>query len=118
MKFPITAVTSILHRLSGLLLFVLIPFVLWMAWFSLSSPHNFQVLKWFMTGFWMRFIVWVLISGLFYHIVAGIRHLLMDIGLGETLEGGRFGAWFILVFTVVVIVLLGIFMLCSHPLVW
>lgn len=111
MKFPITAMTSILHRATGLLLFLFIPYVLWLLWYSLSSQQHFAVLSHYMSYFILRFVVWVFMSALFYHLVAGIRHLLMDCHIGDTLRGGRLGAWFVMVFTWAVIIFLGIYIL-------
>jgi len=111
MKFPITAMTSILHRATGLLLFLFIPYVLWLLWYSLSSEQHFAVLSHYMSYFILRFVVWVFMSALFYHLVAGIRHLLMDCHIGDTLRGGRLGAWFVMVFTWAVIIFLGIYIL-------
>ncbi len=119
MKFPITAIVSIFHRLTGLLLFFFIPFVLWLAWYSLSSESRFNSLKHYMDYFWLRFVAWAFISALFYHLVAGVRHLLMDLGFGESLQGGRFGAWLIFVVNVIVIVLLGVYILVGfNHVVW
>ena len=53
-------------------------------------------------------MLWGVLSALLYHLVAGIRHLLMDAGLGESLEGGRLGAKILIVIAVVLIVLLGV----------
>ena len=117
-KFPMTAITSILHRLTGILLFLFVPFVLWVASFSLSSEQNFNVLKAVMAMFWLRFVLWIFISALFYHIVAGVRHLLMDLHLGESRKGGMYGAWFVFLFSVIVIVLLGIYLLIGFNHVW
>lgn len=111
MKFPITALVSIMHRLSGLLLFLFIPYVLWLLWYSLNSPQSFDVLKGYMDSFILRFVVWLFISSLFYHLVAGIRHLLMDLHIGDTLRGGRLGAWFVFIVNWGVIIFLGIYIL-------
>jgi len=49
-----------------------------------------------------------LLSALLYHLVAGVRHLIMDMGIGETLEGGRLGSKIIIAVSVVLIVLAGV----------
>ncbi len=108
-RMPITAIVSILHRATGLLLFILIPFMLWVLSFSLSSSDHLAQLQNWMGNFWLRFFLWVFFAGMFYHIAAGIRHLLIDIHIGETLMGGRMGAWIVFVLSFVVIVLTGIY---------
>ena len=55
----------------------------------------------------MRLVVWGIVAMLIYHLVAGIKHLLMDIGIGETLEGGRKGAFLVLAVSAVLILLAG-----------
>jgi len=111
--FPVTAIISIIHRMSGILLFLFIPFLLWVTEYSLSSQQNFMQLQACMANFWLRLIVWVFVSALLYHLIAGIRHLLMDIHVGETLEGGRFGAWLVLAISIVLIVAIGCYLLCN-----
>jgi len=107
-QFPVTAIASILHRFSGVLLFLFIPVFLWAFGFSLNSEQCFNHLAHLMSYFWVRFVVWVFLSTLVFHLLAGIRHLLMDIHLGESLRWGRIGAWFVLLLSIVVIVLMGI----------
>lgn len=55
-----------------------------------------------------KFIIWAVLAGLAYHLVAGVRHLIMDCGIGESFEGGRLGAKLVLVFAVILIVLAGV----------
>ena len=52
--------------------------------------------------------LWLVVSALLYHWVAGVRHLLMDIGVGETLRGGRFGAMAVAAISAVLIALAGV----------
>ena len=109
-KFPITAIVSILHRLSGLLLFILIPFLLWGLNLSLSSQQDFDALYFRLTTPWSKFIIWLLLSAFIYHFVAGIRHLIMDAGIGEGLKSGRLGAILVLVISVILTLLAGIWL--------
>jgi succinate dehydrogenase / fumarate reductase, cytochrome b subunit len=108
-----TAIVSILHRMTGILLFLFIPCLLWLLWYSLSSAQNFQHLQHYMDYFWLRFAAWVFISALIYHLVAGIRHLLMDMHVGDSLGGGRFGAWLVMAIGFVLIVAIGVYILCG-----
>ncbi len=106
-KFPVTSISSILHRISGVLLFLSIPFCLWALQQSLT-PAGFKEVAQVMTGFCAKFIMWLILSMLAYHIIAGVRHLLMDAGIGESLEAGRFGAYFVIALGVVVAIILGV----------
>ena len=107
-KLPITAYTSILHRISGVILFFGIAIMLYGLDLSLSSAEGFAQVQQCMSHPLVKFIVWGLLSALLYHLVAGIRHLVMDLGVGETLEGGKLGSKLVLVISVVLILLAGL----------
>jgi len=61
-----------------------------------------------MGGTLCQLIIWASLAALAYHMVAGIRHLIMDLGVGETLEGGQLGAKIALIIAAVFIVLAGV----------
>ena len=61
-----------------------------------------------MTSPLAKLVIWGLLSALLYHLVAGVRHLIMDMGIGETLEGGKLGSQIVLDVSAVVIVLAGV----------
>ena len=105
---PITAVTSIFHRASGIVIFVAIPILLWMLSCSLESEASFNELKALLEGFFPRLVLWGIVSAFTFHFVAGIKHLIMDMGIGETLEGGRTGAVITLSVSAVLILLAGV----------
>ncbi|MCD6055057.1 MAG: succinate dehydrogenase, cytochrome b556 subunit [Gammaproteobacteria bacterium] len=110
LRFPITAIISILHRVSGLLLFLSLPFVLYLFQQSLASIEDFDSLQDCFQSVILRLVVWVVLSALWYHLIAGIRHLLMDWGVGESKTGGRIGARIVLVFSMAAILLTGIWL--------
>jgi succinate dehydrogenase / fumarate reductase cytochrome b subunit len=107
-KFPLPAIISILHRVSGTLLFLLIPFLLWMLSASLGSPISFNGLQDCFANPLVKIILWLILVALLYHLVAGIRHLLMDWGVGESLSGGRQGSVITLGVTIVLAIIMGI----------
>ncbi len=75
---------------------------------SLGSEEGFVDVKATLTSPLAKFVAWGLLSALLYHLVAGVRHLIMDMGIGETLEGGRLGSKIIIAISVVLIVLAGV----------
>ena len=107
-KLPITAYTSILHRVSGVILFVGVAIMLLALDASLSSEEGFAEVEAYLNSPLAKLIVWGLLSALLYHLVAGIRHLIMDTGHGETLEGGKLGSKIVIAVSVVLIVLAGV----------
>ncbi|EKF74816.1 succinate dehydrogenase, cytochrome b556 subunit [Alcanivorax hongdengensis A-11-3] len=106
-KFPVTAIASITHRVTGVAIFLALPILLWMLDRSLASPESFADLKDLMTSPLAKLVVWAILAVLLYHLVAGIRHLIMDTGTGETLEGGRRGAKLVFIISAVLILLVG-----------
>ena len=107
-RLPLPAYTSILHRISGVILFVGIAFLLYGLDLSLDSPESFASLQECLTHPLAKFIAWGLVSALLYHFVAGIKHLLMDIDIGDGKESGKTGAVIALVVSIVLIVLAGV----------
>jgi len=88
-KFPLPALTSITHRIAGVILFVGVAFLLYALSCSLETEQGFNQIKTAMTTGFGSFITWGLLSALGYHFVAGVKHLIMDMGIGETKEGGQ-----------------------------
>lgn len=107
-QLPLTAKASILHRISGIALFFGMIFVIAALDLSLASEESFNQLKECMQGPLAKFITWGILSALGYHFVAGIKHLLMDAGIGETLESGRVASIITLVLGGTVIILAGV----------
>ncbi|CAA0093713.1 Succinate dehydrogenase cytochrome b556 subunit [BD1-7 clade bacterium] len=108
-KLPITAYASILHRISGVAVFVGIAVLLCLLDSSLQSAESFDSVKSSLTdSFLLKAVVWLVVSGLIYHTTAGVKHLIMDLGIGETLEGGKKGATITLASAAILIVLAGV----------
>lgn len=108
-QFPVTAIASILHRVSGVITFVAVGILLWLLGQSLSSPEGFQTASAVMGSFFAKFIMWGILTALAYHVVVGIRHVMMDIGyLEETLQVGKRSAYISFVITVVLSILAGV----------
>jgi len=109
--FPVAAVVSILHRLSGLLLILAFGAFLYLLHFSLASPHDFEKLLAMLQRPSCKFVFWIFLSALAYHSCAGIRHLVMDIGIGESLKGGALGAKLTLACSIALIFLAGVWVM-------
>ncbi len=86
---PITAVVSIAHRLSGMLLFLAIPVVLYLLEQSLSSPQGFADAAAFLDGGWVKLALVILSWALAHHFAAGIRFLFLDMDIGIDLASAR-----------------------------
>ncbi|WP_027921762.1 succinate dehydrogenase, cytochrome b556 subunit [Pseudomonas sp. URMO17WK12:I12] len=91
-KLPLSALTSFLHRVSGFLLFLFLILMLYTFGKSLDSEEGFNEIKGILFSPFGKIITWIVYSTFIYHLVAGIRHIIMDFGVGHTLEGGKRGS--------------------------
>ena len=110
MKYPPMAIASILHRISGVILFLLLPIMLFIFGQSLQSEESFMQVKTLLTHSCYKVMVWVFGASLIYHLLAGIRHLLMDMGFGEHLNTGRRSAVLVIVLAIILAIFLGIWL--------
>jgi succinate dehydrogenase / fumarate reductase cytochrome b subunit len=108
MRLPITAWASITHRASGVFLFVGMAVLLWALDASLASPESFSALQETLDNPLLKLVIWAVVSGLIYHSLAGVKHLVMDMGIGETMAGGILGVRIVVALSVVLILLAGI----------
>ncbi|MGF6773885.1 succinate dehydrogenase / fumarate reductase cytochrome b subunit [Paraburkholderia sp. GAS199] len=77
-RLPLAGRVSILHRVSGGLLFVFLPFLLYLFDQSLTSELSFEVFKGFLSNIVVKLITLVLAWAFLFHFCAGVRHLVMD----------------------------------------
>ncbi len=98
-RLPLAGVVSILHRVSGGLMFVLLPFIIWLFDVSLSSEISYERFSsafvagiGFAPGWLVKLVVWALIWAYLHHFIAGVRHLWMDMTHSVTKEFGRTSA--------------------------
>jgi succinate dehydrogenase / fumarate reductase cytochrome b subunit len=109
-RLPITAMASFMHRISGLFLFLLIPLFLRLLEKILLAPKIFEEGNFVLVdSIFEKFILWIALTTLTYHLLAGIRHLLMDSGVGEELPIARISAFSIFFLTFIVGILFGIY---------
>ncbi|NIG62315.1 MAG: succinate dehydrogenase cytochrome b556 subunit [Serratia symbiotica] len=108
-RFPVTAIASILHRISGVITFIAVGILFWLLGLSLSSSEGFIQAAAIMNNFIVKFILWGILTALAYHICCGVRHLLMDFGcIVESLAAGASSAKVAICLTIVLSVLAGV----------
>lgn len=108
-RFPLPAIVSILHRISGVVLFLLIPVFLWALAASLASQESFQTLQDGLRTTCAKLLVLLFLAPFLYHFVAGIRHLLMDINVGVELKSGKISAAITMIIALILVVLAGVY---------
>ena len=98
---PLPAIVSILHRISGALLFlVAIPLLLWVVQRSLASPEAFDAALRPLTTPLGKLVLLALAWSYLYHLLAGLRHLALDLHVGVELAPARSSAAIILVLSI------------------
>lgn len=107
-SFPLAAIASIIHRISGIIVFVGIAFILWIFDISLASEDGFNSIKEYGESPLFKFVLWAVLSALAYHMVAGIKHLILDMGIGETKQGGPIGAVVVILVSFALIASIGV----------
>ena len=113
-RLPPAGVVSILHRASGAILFVLLPFIIWMFDTSLTSEVSYERFTsafgagiGALPGWLIKLVALALIWAYLHHFIAGVRHLWMDMTHSVTKEQGHSSALFTLASSIVLTVLLG-----------
>ena len=113
-RLPAAGWVSILHRISGLLMFLLMPLIIWMFDNSISSEYSFakfaaafNVGLGFVPGWFMKLVVLALIWAYLHHFIAGLRHLYMDTFHAVSKEFGKSSAVVTLVLSLGLTAVLG-----------
>ena len=95
-NLPVSALISIMHRLSGMyIFFITLPLMLALIYFSTESEDSFNELSLFLKNY--KFILGLIVLSfciLWYHILSGVRHLIMDAHIGESLLASKYSAVF------------------------
>jgi len=113
-RLPIAGIVSILHRISGAIMFILMPFIIWMFDNSISSEISFARFKGAfnvgmlgLPGFIWKLVALALIWAYLHHFCAGVRHLIMDVTHKVDKAYGRSSAIVTLVVSLGLTVVLG-----------
>jgi len=88
-NLPAPGIVSILHRVSGALLFLAVPWLLWLLDGSLASPERYEAVRAHLAHPLAKGVVLLLIWAYAHHWVAGVRHLLLDLHIGIDLQSAR-----------------------------
>ena len=110
-QLPIGGVASIAHRITGVLLVLLLPVAIYLLALSLESLAGFHKAVSFLTSAPGRIIVLLSVWLFAQHFFSGIRHLLLDIDIGAEKDTARVGAWLTFLAAGVTLVVLGFWIL-------
>ena len=107
-RLPINAVVSILHRASGVALFLVLPLLLLAFQASVKSPESYVEVANIFGAWWVKLLLIGLSWAFFHHFFAGIRHLLQDVHWMTSLQKARFSSCVVLWLVGVSVVIFGI----------
>jgi succinate dehydrogenase / fumarate reductase cytochrome b subunit len=107
-NFPPAALSSILHRVTGVALFFALLFVVWAWAMSLSSEEGFVLVVELMNGVLGKIVLIGTLSALIYHTLGGVRHMIMDLGYWEEVQSGNASASIIIGLWVIITAVLGV----------
>jgi succinate dehydrogenase / fumarate reductase cytochrome b subunit len=110
-RFPVTAVLSIGHRASGVLLFLATPFLLYALGRSLASAEGYAAMVGLAASLPARLVLLVLLWAFVHHLLAGLRYLVLDAGYGEGRALGRATAWGVFALEALAVLALGVWLL-------
>lgn len=96
-RLPLPAFVSILHRVSGAVLFLLLPLLLYLLGSSLESAHSFTEMKKWVAHPLAKIVLLGVLWAYLHHFFAGIRHLAMDLHIGGELQAARATSYAVLV---------------------
>lgn len=113
-RLPPAGIVSILHRVSGVVMFLLMPFIIWMFDASVTSEVSYAQFRaafaagvGFIPGWFLKLVALGLIWAYLHHLIAGVRHLWMDATHAVTKEFGHSSALVTLVLSVLLTLALG-----------
>ena len=86
-RLPAAGFVSILHRISGAMMFLLLPFILYLFDLSITSEISFAYLAGFASHWFVKLLILAISWAYLHHFCAGVRHLVMDAHIGLSKEG-------------------------------
>jgi succinate dehydrogenase / fumarate reductase cytochrome b subunit len=107
-RLPVAGFASILHRISGIGLFLLLPLLIWLLELSLRSPDSYQALQAVVANPFVKLILVGLLWAFLHHFCMGIRILLIDVHVGVEKAKARTSAQAVLAISLVLTLILGV----------
>lgn len=92
-QMPVGALTSIAHRVSGIVIALCLPFYIYVLQLSLQSPQGYALVAGMFSRWPIKALATVTIWALAHHVLAGVRHLFSDVDIGSQLQPARRSAW-------------------------
>jgi succinate dehydrogenase / fumarate reductase cytochrome b subunit len=113
-RLPVPGFASILHRVSGAGMFLMLPVLIWLLQLSLQSPESFETLKSVVAHPLVKLILLGVLWAFLHHFCMGIRILLIDIHVGVEKQAARASAKAVLAISLALTVILGLKLLGAY----
>ena len=97
-----------MHRISGVFIFLGVALILYLLDLSLQSEEGFADVTGLLDHFLVKFLSWAVLAGLLFHLIAGLKHLLLDMGIGESVAGALLGARLTLLLSAIAMIIAGV----------
>jgi len=107
-RLPINAIVSIMHRMSGMALFLMIPALLWALNASVQSAQTYVDLSLTLEHWLVKLLLVALSWAFFHHFYAGLRHLAMDVHWMTTLQKARLSSRLVLLLVAISVLLFAV----------
>ena len=107
-RLPVAGIVSIMHRVSGAVLFLMLPLLLWLFQASIQSPESFAKFQSVVSNPLAKLVLLGLLWGYLHHLLAGVRHLFLDLHVGAELEAARASSIVVLVSAIVLTLAVGV----------
>jgi succinate dehydrogenase / fumarate reductase cytochrome b subunit len=107
-RMPLAALVSIMHRISGLFLLLMLPFILCLLDQSLVSEDTYAAMHGFASHWFVKLIILALSWAYLHHFCAGIRHVIMDNHIGVDKDGARKSAAIVLTISIILVLLVAL----------
>jgi succinate dehydrogenase / fumarate reductase cytochrome b subunit len=107
-RLPVGGVLSILHRATGAFLVLLLPFAIYLLDRSLQDPMAFAEISECLMSLTGRIVLLIIVWVFAQHFMSGLRHLLLDIGVGDSKAAARLNAWLAFAASGVIVILTGV----------
>ncbi|HEX7038121.1 MAG TPA: succinate dehydrogenase, cytochrome b556 subunit [Pseudomonadales bacterium] len=106
-RWPLAAIASITHRITGVLLFAGTAYLIWLLTVALDSPAGFERAAGVLAAPFGKLVLLLVLAALSYHLFAGIKHLVMDFHYWDSVRAGRISSASVFALTAIVVILLG-----------
>ncbi len=105
-RLPIQGMVSIIHRVTGVLMFIAIPFFVYLLDMSLQGEAGFAQVQEILSSIFIQLVILLLLWSLLHHFYAGIRYLLIDFDIAVDKQGSRMTAWSVLFLEIITLAII------------